>query len=173
MLEPLRSLTQHSQEISVFLLIAVLILATVAVLNTLRLRRIQARWSELLRGARGENLETLLYDHLREKMRLESDLEDLTKRVDQLENLVSTAKRHLGLVRYDAFEDVGGHQSFALALYDDKGDGAVLTGIVGRSDSRVYCKPLLNGRSQRNLSQEEQRAIREAKSEAPKSIVSP
>lgn len=156
-----------------FLLIAIAIVAAIAVRNALLLRRIQARWSELLRDTRGENLETLLYDHLREKMRLESDLEGLTKRVNQLEDLVPTTKRHLGLVRYDAFEDVGGHQSFALALYDDHGDGAVLTGIVGRSDSRVYCKPLLNGRSQRNLSQEEQRAIREARSEAPKSIVSP
>lgn len=173
MLEPLKSLTQHSQEISVFLLFAVAIVAVVAVRNALLLRRIQARWTELLRGARGENLETLLYDHLREKMRLESDLEGLTKRVDHLEELVATAKRHLGLVRYDAFEDVGGHQSFAMALYDDRGDGAVLTGIVGRSDSRVYCKPLLNGRSQRDLSQEEQRAIREAKNAGPKSIVSP
>jgi hypothetical protein len=65
-------------------------------------------------------------------------------------------------VRYDAFEDVGGAQSFALALYDDQGNGAVMNGIVGRTDCRVYCKPLVAGRSPHNLSQEESRAISEA-----------
>ncbi len=155
------------------LLIALFLVALIAIRSALQIRKIQTRWSALLRGAHGENLETVLYDHLREKMRLESDLESVRKRVDHLEELVATSKRHLGLVRYDAFEDVGGNQSFAMALYDDHGDGAVFTGIVGRMESRVYCKPLLNGRSERDLSQEEHRAIREAKSGAPKSIVSP
>lgn len=77
------------------------------------------------------------------------------------------------MVRYDAFEEVRGNQSFAMALYDDQGNGVVLSGIVGRTDSRVYCKPLVNGRSERNLSQEEQRAIEEATASRVKSIVSP
>ncbi len=155
------------------LIIALILVSLIAIRSALQIRKIQTRWSDLLRGASGENLETLLYDHLREKMRLESDLVSVRKRVEQLEELMSTSKRHLGLVRYDAFEDVGGNQSFAMALYDDHGDGAVFSGIVGRMESRVYCKPLLNGRSERDLSQEEQRAIRDARSAAPKSIVSP
>ena len=81
------------------------------------------------------------------------------------------AKSHLGLVRYDAFEDVGGNQSFALALYDDNGDGMIINGLIGRTDCRVYAKPLVGGRSDRNLSQEERRAIEEALSRAPKSVV--
>jgi hypothetical protein len=157
----------------VILLIAVFLVAVIAIRNAIYIRKIQARWSELLRGTTGQNLEAVLYDHLREKMRLESDLAAVRKRVEHLEELMSSSKRHLGLVRHDAFEDVGGNQSFAMALYDDHGDGAVLSGIVGRTDSRVYCKPLLNGRSERDLSQEEQRAIREARSVGPKSIVSP
>jgi hypothetical protein len=78
----------------------------------------------------------------------------------------------LGLVRYDAFEDVGGSQSFALAIYDENGDGAILTSIVGRADCRVYAKPLVKMQSERKLSQEEQRAINDARSDAPKSITS-
>jgi hypothetical protein len=75
-------------------------------------------------------------------------------------------------VKYDAFEDVGGNQSFALAVYDDRGDGALITSLSGRTDCRVYCKPLIAGKSERNLSQEEQRAIQEAVQKGPKSIVS-
>jgi len=105
-------------------------------------------------------------------MRLESEVDTLQRRVEQLEEKIRSSKRHLGLVRYDAFDDVGGIQSFALALYDDEGTGAILNSIVGRTDCRVYCKTLLNGRSERTLSQEEKRAIYEARRETPKSIVS-
>jgi hypothetical protein len=173
MQDVLRSLTQHSAEVSVILLVAVLGLGLLSIRTALRLRKLQGKWSELLQGARGDNLETILYDHVREKMRLENDMNQAVMRIEDLETKMSSAKRHWGLVRYDAFEDVGGSQSFALAMYDEQGNGAVLSGIVGRSDERVYCKPLVNGRSERNLSQEEQRAIRDAKSAAPKSIVSP
>lgn len=98
---------------------------------------------------------------------------EVSRRVESLESRMEVSKRHMGLVRYDAFEDVGGNQSFALALYDDDGNGAVLSSIIGRSEARVYCKPLVNGRSERSLSQEEQRAIREAKTAGPRTIVSP
>jgi hypothetical protein len=169
----LKSLTQHSDEVMAFLIIAVLIFGLLSIRTSLALRKTTLRWTALLQGSRGENLETLLYDHLREKMRMEADLEAARKRIGELEERMATAKRHLGLVRYDAFEDVGGNQSFAMALYDDHGNGTVLSGIVGRNDARMYCKPLVNGRSERTLSQEEERAIRDARSAAPKSIVSP
>lgn len=113
----------------------------------------------------------LLQDHLRERLTLTSDLEQATERIAVLERKVATSKRHLGLVRFDAFEDVGGAQSFALALYDDHGNGAVLNGLVGRTDCRVYAKPLINGRSDRTLSQEESRAVEEASSSAPKAVI--
>jgi hypothetical protein len=48
----------------------------------------------------------------------------------------------------------------------------VLNGLIGRADCRVYCKPLVGGRSDRTLSQEERRAIEEALGRAPKSVVS-
>lgn len=168
----LKSLTQYSQELTLVLLISLLALGIYTIRLGRRYARFQARWKDLLVGARGENLESLLAEHLRERNRMEADVHTLQMRVEELEEKMRTAKRHLGLVRYDAFDDVAGSQSFALALYDDKGSGAIVTSVIGRADCRVYCKPLLNGRSERTLSQEEQRAIREATSEAPKTIVS-
>jgi hypothetical protein len=170
---PLKSLTDHSAEVLASLLVLTLLMAVLLIVLIVKQRKIAVRWRGLMQSDTGQNLETILYDHLREKMRMEKEYEELARRLETLESKMETAKRHVGLVRYDAFEDVGGNQSFALAMYDDKGSGALVTGIVGRSDCRVYCKPLVNGRSERDLSQEEQRAIREAKSDGPKSIVSP
>jgi len=166
------SLSQFAGE--ALLILGVLLLALTLALLVLwgRQRKLANAWRDLLDGVQGQNVERLLYDHLRERMQLHNEIERLEKRIVQLEEKVAGAKRHVGLVRYDAFEDVGGSQSFALAIYDDKGNGAVITSLVGRTDCRVYCKPLLNGRSERNLSQEEQRAIEAAASAEPKTILS-
>jgi hypothetical protein len=70
--------------------------------------------------------------------------------------------RNVGLLRYDAFEDVGGRLSFSCALLDGNGNGVVLTSINGRQETRVYAKPVTGGSSAHNLSLEEEEAIRRA-----------
>lgn len=130
-------------------------------------------WSAMFDGARGEQVERMLLEHLKERLELEKKVAHLEGRITDLEFRMESAKRHLGAVRYDAFEDVGGAQSFALALFDDRGDGFVLNGITGRADSRIYCKSLVGGRSERNLSQEEQRAIKEAVTGGQKPAITP
>jgi hypothetical protein len=70
--------------------------------------------------------------------------------------------RNVGLLRYDAFEDVGGRLSFSCALLDGNGSGVVLTSINGRQETRVYAKPVTGGASAHNLSLEEEEAIRRA-----------
>lgn len=71
--------------------------------------------------------------------------------------------RHVGVVRYDAFADMGGRLSFSAAIYDDNGDGLVLSSINGRSETRTYAKPLTGLRSEHTLSPEEQQAIQTAR----------
>ncbi|MBN2393672.1 MAG: DUF4446 family protein [Anaerolineae bacterium] len=68
-----------------------------------------------------------------------------------------------GVVRYSAFENVGGDQSFSLALVDAHGNGAMLSGLHRRDDTRVYTKPLTQWRSSYSLSAEEQQALGRAR----------
>ena len=70
--------------------------------------------------------------------------------------------RHVGVVRFDAFREVGGRLSFAVAFLNERGDGVVITSINGRSDSRVYAKPIVERRSEFALSEEEEESIRQA-----------
>jgi hypothetical protein len=69
------------------------------------------------------------------------------------------ALRHVAVVRYDAFGDMGGRLSFSAALLDDAGDGLVLTSINGRSETRTYAKGVKAGSSDQSLSPEETQAI--------------
>jgi hypothetical protein len=73
------------------------------------------------------------------------------------------ALRHVGVVRYDAFGDMGGRLSFSAALFDDQGNGLVISSINGRSETRTYAKPLVDLRSDHTLSPEEEDAIRQAR----------
>lgn len=72
---------------------------------------------------------------------------------------LSDALRHVAVVRYDAFGDMGGRMSFSAALLDDAGDGLVLTSINGRSETRTYAKGISGGVSEHALSPEEEEAI--------------
>jgi HAMP domain-containing protein len=72
---------------------------------------------------------------------------------------LSDALRHVAVVRYDAFGDMGGRMSFSAALLDDAGDGLVLTSINGRSETRTYAKGVRGGASDHTMSPEEKEAI--------------
>ena len=73
------------------------------------------------------------------------------------------ALRHHAVVRYDAFADMGGRLSFSVALYDDHGDGVVISSINGRSETRTYAKTLVARKSEHTLSPEEKDAIAAAR----------
>lgn len=74
----------------------------------------------------------------------------------------TAAISRIGLIRFDAFDDTGGAQSFALALVDDDGDGIVLTSLHSRPTTRVYVKAIRRGVADAPLSVEEARALRDA-----------
>jgi hypothetical protein len=139
-----------------------LVLAGVVVWLALRLRSATRKWADLMNGTDGKSLEAVLLDHLRQTNAVTGRIDDAHSRLDGVENKLESAKRFVGVVRYDAFDDVGGAQSFALAVYDDKGDGAVITSMVGRADCRVYAKEIKKGKADRELSKEEQAAIEAA-----------
>lgn len=75
---------------------------------------------------------------------------------------VQGAIRQVGLVRYDAFPDSSGMQSFSAALLDDGGNGIVITSINGRHESRTYAKGIEAGEAAQPLSPEEGDAITRA-----------
>jgi uncharacterized protein DUF4446 len=95
-----------------------------------------------------------------------SDLEGLRGEVQALRAEAAEALRHLSVVRYDAFGDMGGHLSWSLALLDDSGNGVVLTSIHGRSEARTYAKNIVAWSCEQAMSPEEDEAVKYAKSAA-------
>jgi hypothetical protein len=169
----LQSLTQHQTQTLFVLILGLIVSILFSVYVLVRLLSYQKRWKVLLSGSRRDSLDKMLEDHFDERIVIQSAIRSIEERLGRTEELLKSSKRFLGLVRFDAFPDVGGSQSFALALFDDNGDGAILSSIVGRDICRVYCKPIVGGRSERNLSQEEQRAMKTASEGGVRTILSP
>ncbi len=94
---------------------------------------------------------------------LPEDVHGLRQEVAALKADNADALRHLSVVRYDAFGDVGGHLSWSLALLDDAGHGTVLTSIHGRSEARTYAKSIAAWTCEQQLSPEELEAIEHAR----------
>lgn len=94
-----------------------------------------------------------------------SDVAGLQREVERLRRESAGALRHLAIVRYDAFGDMGGRLSWSLALADEDGDGVVLTSITGRSDARTYAKSISGWAADQPLSPEEDEAVAQARAE--------
>lgn len=94
---------------------------------------------------------------------LPEDVTGLRQEVAALRQASEGALRHLAVVRYDAFGDVGGHLSWSVALLDDAGDGVVLSSIHGRSEARTYAKTISTWTSDAQLSPEEEEAVTHAR----------
>jgi hypothetical protein len=92
-----------------------------------------------------------------------ADLEGLRGEVQAMRVEATDALRHLAVVRYDAFGDMGGHLSWSMALLDDGGNGVVLTSIHGRSEARTYAKNISQWSCEQALSPEEEEAVKFAK----------
>ena len=93
---------------------------------------------------------------------MESKAARLNNDIRNLQTNQRTCLQHVGLVRFDAFHDVGGKQSFALALLDADSDGVLVTGLFGRDEGRSYAKPIRGGTSEVALTDEEKSALKQA-----------
>jgi Protein of unknown function (DUF4446) len=89
-------------------------------------------------------------------------LDELGAALTRLEGRLDSTVSRVAVVRYDAYENTGGHQSASLALLDASRSGLVLSAIQGRDYARIYVKELDDGRAAVSLSPEEQQAVERA-----------
>ncbi|MGZ0050035.1 DUF4446 family protein [Brevibacillus gelatini] len=139
-----------------------LILLFAVILQSVRISRMRKSLNRLMTGTGGANLEEGLHrllNQVDEVKKLQSDQQFTMNRLSQR---IAAQCGRVGIIRYNAFGDVGSDLSFSLAILDDAQNGVVITSIFGREESRVYAKPIEAGSSTYHLSEEEQAAIKKA-----------
>ena len=125
----------------------------------LRLKRALAAYQSLLVGAEGANLESLLHSYAAQVKETAAQMEYLDTAKVLLEKDLRRCLQQVGVVRYNPFANVGGNQSFAIALTDTIGNGFVISSLHHRDRTQVYGKPLIDWTSPYALSDEESTAI--------------
>jgi len=94
---------------------------------------------------------------------LERDLKKISSEIENIRKESVFSIQKVGVVRFNPFKEVGGNQSFSIALLNGKNDGVIITSLYSREENRVYGKPIKDGKSFHPLSKEEEKAIEEAK----------
>ncbi|HEY2311782.1 MAG TPA: DUF4446 family protein [Gaiellaceae bacterium] len=133
----------------------------IALMLHMRLRRVRAA-QLTLQGSGGGDLVDFAVSLQGRVDGLHRAIDDLTGTLGRLERRVDATVSRLAVVRYDAYENTGGHQSASVALLDASRTGVVLTAIQGRDYARIYIKELDDGRAAVSLSPEEQQAVERA-----------
>jgi Protein of unknown function (DUF4446) len=136
-----------------------LIALIVAVIANVRVGRLKRKLLVLDGPTGPEGVLDALNRGAAETDAVRADLQRAKGELDIARHQLADALRHVAVVRYDAFGDMGGRMSFTAALLDDAGDGLVITSINGRTEARAYAKGVKQGSSDQLLSPEEIEAI--------------
>ena len=127
-----------------------------------RLKRLEEKYDKFMRGKDAETLEDVIYKRFEEIDNLIKENDKKTKQIaDIFENLKYTVQK-CGIVKYDAFREMGGKLSFALVMLDKKNTGHVINAMHSREGCYIYIKEIIEGESYIPLGEEEKQALEKA-----------
>ena len=127
----------------------------------LQISHLKKRSQEFFAGKKVTNLEDLLLAQAKNLKLLDKDIQELYAISNQINALSLRGFHKLGVVRFNPFKDVGGDQSFSVALLNGKNDGLTISSLFTREGARVYTKSIVGGLSEKYpLTEEEKEAIK-------------
>ena len=155
-----------SAEVGIFLIILLLIdvILIVAVLRmNMRYKRLSSKYKMFMKGEDGTSIERALDKKVAKIERYAKNIGTVDDQIKAIRDIIGKSVHKYGIVKYDAFDDVGGKLSFVLALLDDSDSGFVLNAVHSKENCFLYIKEIVKGESYIMLSNEEIEALRIAK----------
>lgn len=145
-------------------IITIVALSAIIAVLALWMVRIEYRMRVLLGGKKAHTMEDIIAD-IHKRTGMSEELHSMTKReLDEMDKRLKKSIRGIKILRFNAFTE-GGHQSFAVALLNEDGDGAIISTLHARERVGVFGKPIKNYVSEYELSAEEKHVLEEARSE--------
>ncbi len=134
-------------------------------INTKRkLKKLTRKYEQFMKGKDGESLEKSILSRFEQIDSLWEQTRNNEKELRRIQkNLLKTYQK-LGLVRYDAYDDMGGLLSFVLVMLDKQDNGYMINVVHNREGCYIYMKEIIAGRAEREFSEEESEALEQAKS---------
>ena len=148
--------------IIIILLIIVIVLIGSMISYSLRLSRLERKYKMFMKGSDAQSLEKTFMRKFAQIARLYEAKENHEQTIKSIVKNFRVIFSKYGVEKYDAFDDVGGKLSFALALLDKENTGLILNAVHSRDNCFLYLKEIVKGESYVMLSQEEVEALRKA-----------
>lgn len=157
-----------SQNQMILIALLVLALITVALLTTtiillVKVGSLTKKYNAFMKGSDGHTLESAILARFKEIDILKEESKYTSEKLNIACETLITAYQKIGIVKYDAFKEMGGKLSFSLCLLDDENNGFILTSMHTREGCYTYVKEIIKGESFVVLAAEERRALEEAK----------
>ena len=147
-------------EIIVWILAGVVVLLLLILLiNMISVSKLKKRYKKFMGDKDAKSLEEMLTYKLAELETMLKTSEDNKEKIAKLEKQMSVTFQKIGLVKYDAFNEMGGKLSFSLALLNEKNDGFIINAMHSREGCYTYIKEIIAGKSVIMLTKEEQEAL--------------
>lgn len=151
-----------SDYIIIGLAVALLILIGLTIANIVQMRKLKKGYRAFMSGNDGKSLEDTLIQRLEQVDKLMATSEESEKSIEALQKNMRNAYQKMGLIKYDAFSEMGGKLSFSLAMLDMSNSGYIINAMHTREGCYTYIKEIVDGNSVLVLSEEEQEALRRA-----------
>ena len=144
----------------IFSFFTIIILLIIVIFCLYKILKINKNYIILMNKiGNGNDLDQFLKEYIDDMKEVKKDNSEIKAYYTKLDYDVNSCIQKIGLVRYNAFKDVGSDLSFAIALLDNNNNGVVFNGLYGSESSNIYAKPIKNGESTYQLSNEEKYAI--------------
>jgi len=148
-----------------FLLLSGIVISILVLINFFLVwyfYKINKRIDKLLEKGKIKDFKSILLSQSEKNKDLEQKLDDIFLKIKDLKDISEKTIQKTGVVRFNPFNDIGGNQSFVIALLDDKNNGFVISSLFVKEGNRVYAKAIRDGKSDHLLSEEEKEAINRA-----------
>ena len=140
----------------------VLILLVLTIINISQMRKLKKSYKVFMTGQNGKNLEGTLIKRLNQVDSLLTANSENEKNIEELFDDMQHTYQKMGLIKYDAFNEMGGKLSFSLAMLDVKNNGFIINAMHTREGCYTYIKEIVDGNSIIVLSEEEKEALSRA-----------
>lgn len=148
--------------LSIGIIVLLLILIVVNFRMFRHISNLERKYRLFMKGTDGHSVEKALSSRVRDIDKLLADNDRNRADLNSVMKVDHNSLKKYGIVKYDAFEDVGGKMSFALAMLDESNTGFVLNSVHSKDDCFVYLKEVVKGESYTMLSNEEKQALQKA-----------
>lgn len=154
-------LSNYMGYIVIGLAVLVFILLILVIVNAVKMSKMKKRLDKFM-SKDDVNLEELLVQYTKKLNNLLEHDKEMQTSIEHMEKAVKNCVQKVGVVRYQAIQNMGADLSYTVALMDESNNGVVFNGIYGRDGCYTYAKPIEDGKSKYNLSEEEEQAIQKA-----------